>query len=145
MSLALVGYELCLGSCGLCDNGSVIILTTAVHRPPHLGRINSHSRNVCRCATTSPNSLETSVILHDTEYSPLFKTIYSLARTRRRWWNSIKPQTHIHSLINITFNFSSFFYLMKRPVGNVCGKCEWTDTVILCLELQNVPGMESIR
>lgn len=31
-SSAHVSYELCLGSCGLYDNGSLIILTTAVHR-----------------------------------------------------------------------------------------------------------------
>lgn len=90
ISPARVSYELCLGSCGLCDNGSLIILTTAVHRPP---QINSHSRNIYRCATTSLNSLKKPL------WHYMTKNIHwHLNPFIRRSLNCIKqPHTYIHT------------------------------------------------
>lgn len=145
ISAARVSCELCLGSCWLCDNGSVIILTTAVLRSPHLRRTNAHSRNVCRCATTSLNSFKTTVTLHDIEHEFVFKAISSFTRMNRRSQNCIKqPRTYIHTQA-ITFYWCSFCSFKSKHFdlfGHVLGKCEWADLVMLCLGVQSMSGME---
>ena len=46
--LALVGFEICLGSCGFQNNVIKITLTTAVHKTPKLRKISWNTRNILR-------------------------------------------------------------------------------------------------